>query len=172
MGKRVVHLVRGRMLDYIELDDGYAVARTSPPRASCGLSLRDSRPQPRYGVTVVGVKRANEEFNHATPDTVIDRNDLIIVAGTQLKVERFSELPSASPSPSGRLRPRWAATPKSQRCSKHLTPSMRATFAAARRAQSSRPLEAAESGATDQSPGGPDWVAIAAPTWSASAHAT
>ena len=32
MGKRVAHLVRGRMLDYIEFDDGYAIVKTRPPR--------------------------------------------------------------------------------------------------------------------------------------------
>ena len=31
MGKRVAHLVRGRMLDYIEFDDGYAIVKTRPP---------------------------------------------------------------------------------------------------------------------------------------------
>lgn len=93
MGKRVAHLVRGRMLDYIELDDGYAIAKTSPPGVLCGLALGESQLRARYGVTVVGVKRAHQEFSHATPETVIEQNDLIIVAGPQLKVERFSELP-------------------------------------------------------------------------------
>ncbi|GAA2155588.1 TrkA family potassium uptake protein [Nocardioides koreensis] len=92
MGKRVAHLVRGRMLDYIEFDDGFAIVKTRPPKSLFGLPLGESRPRSRHGITIVGVKRAGEDFTHATPDTVVEEGDLIIVSGPQQKVERFSEL--------------------------------------------------------------------------------
>ena len=92
MGKRVAHLVRGRMLDYIEFDDGYAIVKTRPPGSLLGLSLGESRPRSKHGITIVGVKRTGEEFTHATPDTVVEAGDLIIVSGPQDEVERFSEL--------------------------------------------------------------------------------
>jgi trk system potassium uptake protein len=92
MGKRVAHLVRGRMLDYIEFDDGYAIVKTRPPSSVHGVPLGESRVRSRYGVTVVGVKRAGEDFTHATPETVVRSHDLIIVSGPQDKVERFSDL--------------------------------------------------------------------------------
>ncbi|HEX4978039.1 MAG TPA: TrkA family potassium uptake protein [Nocardioides sp.] len=92
MGKRVAHLVRGRMLDYIEFDDGFAIVKTRPPRSLFGLPLGESRPRSKHGITIVGVKRAGEDFTHATPDTVVEEDDLIIVSGPQDKVERFSEL--------------------------------------------------------------------------------
>ena len=92
MGKRVAHLVRGRMLDYIEFDDGFAIVKTRPPKSLCGLPLDQSRPRSRHGITIVGVKRAGQDFTHATPDTVVEQDDLIIVSGPQRKVERFSEL--------------------------------------------------------------------------------
>jgi trk system potassium uptake protein TrkA len=41
MGKRVAHLVRGRIQDYFEFDDGYAVVRT---RASAHHPGSDTRP--------------------------------------------------------------------------------------------------------------------------------
>lgn len=93
MGKRVAHLVRGRMLDYIEFDDGYAIVKTTPPRSLLGLALAQSRPRSQFGVTVVGVKRADEGFTNATPDTVVQPADLLIVSGPRREVERFSELP-------------------------------------------------------------------------------
>jgi trk system potassium uptake protein TrkA len=93
MGKRVAHLVRGRMLDYIEFDDGYAIVKTVPPRRLQGLPLSESVPRTKYGVTIVGVKRSGLEFTHATPDTVVEPGDLIIVSGARDKVEQFSELP-------------------------------------------------------------------------------
>ena len=92
MGKRVAHLVRGRMLDYIEFDDGYAIVKTYPPTSLFGRALGQSRPRSEHGITIVGVKRAGQDFTHATPDTVIEEGDLIIVSGPQDKVERFSEL--------------------------------------------------------------------------------
>jgi trk system potassium uptake protein TrkA len=92
MGKRVAHLVRGRMLDYIEFDDGYAIVKTRPPRSLFGRALGESRPRTQYGITIVGVKRTGQDFTHATPDTVIEDGDLIIVSGPQDKVESFSEL--------------------------------------------------------------------------------
>ena len=92
MGKRVAHLVRGRMLDYIEFDDGYAIVKTSPPELIWDKPLGESRPRSRFGVTIVGVKRAGEDFTHATPDTVVRPDDVVIVSGDRVKVERFSEL--------------------------------------------------------------------------------
>jgi trk system potassium uptake protein len=92
MGKRVAHLVRGRMLDYIEFDDGYAIVKTRPPQSIFGTRLGDSHIRSQFGVTIVGVKRAGRDFTHATAETVVDEGDLIIVSGPQDKVERFSEL--------------------------------------------------------------------------------
>lgn len=92
MGERVAHLVRGRMLDYIELDDGYAIVKTIPPTSIQGLPLGESRVRSKYGVTVVGVKRAGEDFTYATAETVVHDGDLIIVSGPENGVERFSEL--------------------------------------------------------------------------------
>jgi trk system potassium uptake protein TrkA len=92
MGQRVAHLVRGRMLDYIEFDDGYAIVKTSPPTSILGMPLGESRVRSRFGVTIVGIKRAGEGFTYATPETVVEPGDLIIVSGEQKGVEQFSEL--------------------------------------------------------------------------------
>jgi trk system potassium uptake protein TrkA len=46
----------------------------------------------RFGVTVVGVKRAGEDFTHAVATTVLEPGDLVIVSGERRKVERFAEL--------------------------------------------------------------------------------
>ena len=92
MGKRVAHVVRGTMLDYIELDDGYAFVKTRPPRSIHGRSLAETDLRKRYGVTVVGVKRAGEEFTYATPETVTCAQDVVIVSGRREDVERFAEL--------------------------------------------------------------------------------
>ncbi|MFD3740037.1 potassium transporter [Streptomyces sp. CB00316] len=92
MGQRVAHLVRGRMLDYIEFEDDFALVKTSPPADIIGLPLANSAVRSRFGVTVVAIKRPGEGFTYATPETVVEADDTIIVAGRTRATERFSEL--------------------------------------------------------------------------------
>ncbi|MGB7239237.1 MAG: TrkA family potassium uptake protein [Rhodococcus sp. (in: high G+C Gram-positive bacteria)] len=92
MGKRVAHLVRGRMMDYIEFDDGFAMVKTSPPSLLIGDTLGQSAIRTKYKVTVVAIKRPGEGFTYATADTVIAAGDTIIVSGQVRDTERFSEL--------------------------------------------------------------------------------
>ncbi|CAM3093515.1 MULTISPECIES: TrkA family potassium uptake protein [Dermacoccus] len=91
MGQRVAHLVRGRMLDYIEFDDGYALIKTQPPAAVLGKPLGETRVRSYYNVTVVGVKRAGQSFTYATPETVLEEGDIVIVSGERDAVENFSD---------------------------------------------------------------------------------
>ncbi len=65
MGERVAHLVTGKMIDFIEFDDGFAIVKTLAPRESHDRSLADSALRSKYGVTVVGVKRARTDFTYA-----------------------------------------------------------------------------------------------------------
>jgi trk system potassium uptake protein len=90
MGERVAHLLTSTMLDFIEFDDGFAIAKTRTPVEADGKSLAEAALRSRYGVTVVGVKRTGEDFTYAQPDTVIQVGDLLIVAGRTKLVERFA----------------------------------------------------------------------------------
>lgn len=92
MGKRVAHLVLGRMMDYIEFDDGYAFVKTTAPTALHHRSLAGFGVRAQYGVTIVGVKPQGEEFTYATPSTILRPGDEIIVSGPQQQVEAFSAL--------------------------------------------------------------------------------
>ncbi len=71
MGERVAHLISGRMMDYIEFDDGFAIAKIQAPPATHDLSLAESLVRERFGVTVVGIKRAHEDFQHGKPSSVV-----------------------------------------------------------------------------------------------------
>lgn len=92
MGRRVAHLVRGRALDYIEFDDGYAIVKAQPPSYLWGVPLSQSQPRTRQGVTVVGVKRRDAGFTHATADTVVQKDDVVIVSGPREAVDAFSRM--------------------------------------------------------------------------------
>lgn len=92
MGRRVAHLVRGRMLDFIQFEADYAMIKTAPPAFLLGAPLSTTGVRRRHGVTVVGVKRPGGRFGHATGETVLEAGDMIIVSGLPRDVERFSEL--------------------------------------------------------------------------------
>ncbi|WP_175410015.1 TrkA family potassium uptake protein [Streptomyces sp. TRM64462] len=92
MGERVAHLVTGRMLDFIQFDDDYALVKTVAPEIATGVPLGESAVRSTYGVTVVGIKRPGQDFTHATAETVIEKGDVIIVTGKTSAVESFAEL--------------------------------------------------------------------------------
>ncbi|WP_229792430.1 potassium channel family protein [Cognatilysobacter bugurensis] len=92
MGERVAHLVTGKMIDFIEFDDGFAIVKTKAPREAWDKTLSESALRSRYGVTVVGVKRSRADFTYAKPDTLIESGDILIVSGATDRVERFAAL--------------------------------------------------------------------------------
>ncbi|XRQ11885.1 potassium channel family protein [Actinomadura welshii] len=91
MGERVAHLVSGRMLDYIAVDEDFALVKTRPPRELVGVPLGETRLRAKHGVTVVCVKAVGESFTYATPETVLQYGDVILVAGPIAKVERIAD---------------------------------------------------------------------------------
>lgn len=93
-GERVAHLVSGRMIDFIEFDDGFAIVKMYPPKPIRGISLSESHVRQRYGITVVGVKSPGKDFTYATAETVISNHDLIIASGSTSDLEKFAALQS------------------------------------------------------------------------------
>jgi trk system potassium uptake protein TrkA len=91
-GERVAHLVSGRMIDFIEFDDGFAIVKMYPPKPIRGLSLTESRVREKYGITVVGVKSPGSDFTYATADTVITNHHLIIASGSTPDLEKFAAI--------------------------------------------------------------------------------
>ncbi|RDC59025.1 Ktr system potassium uptake protein [Alteripontixanthobacter maritimus] len=90
MGERVAHILTGQMIDFIEFDDEFAIAKMRAPTAIVDRTLEESGVREKFGVTVVGVKRPQADFVYAVPDTVVLADDLMIVSGTTAQVERFA----------------------------------------------------------------------------------
>lgn len=91
MGERVAHLLSGRMLDYVVLEEGFALGKARAPESLLGRTLRETRVRQRYGITVVSVKRVGASFTYATQETVLHKGDIIVVAGRSDDLERFAE---------------------------------------------------------------------------------
>jgi trk system potassium uptake protein TrkA len=91
MGERVAHTVQGRMLDYFEMDDDFAMVKTIAPRSIVGTPLGEIGLRRRYGITVVAIKHADGDFTYATPQTVLGEGDVIFVFGRTEQIEKFAE---------------------------------------------------------------------------------
>lgn len=90
MGIRVAHSMVGRTVDYIELDENFVLVETAPPSELVGRTLADAALRTRHGATVVCVTRPGGSFSYATPETVVGRDDLIVIAGEVAAAEAFA----------------------------------------------------------------------------------
>jgi trk system potassium uptake protein TrkA len=90
MGHQVAHMIGGRILDWFQLDERFALVETAVPEELVGRTLADSAVRERFGVTVVCVKPAGGSFTYATVDTVLARGDLLVVAGETAAAEAFA----------------------------------------------------------------------------------
>lgn len=92
-GARVAHSVGGKMLDYIDIEDGFTIVKMRTPRETHHFTLERLGLQEKYGVHVIGVKAQGRDFEYATPDTIIGPEDLLVVAGEGELLERFAQRP-------------------------------------------------------------------------------
>ncbi|HEX5018570.1 MAG TPA: TrkA family potassium uptake protein [Actinomycetes bacterium] len=90
MGERVAHLVSGAMLDYIQFDDEFALAKLRANDSLSTGSLGELGLRAKYGITVVGVRPPHGTFTYADRQTRIEPGALIAVAGRRTDVDRFA----------------------------------------------------------------------------------
>ena len=92
MGERIARLLNERLLDFISFGDEFGIARLQAPESIVGLPLVTSQCRKKHDVTVVGVKRAGEDFIHAVPDTIVLPDDELVVSGRIDRIEAFSKV--------------------------------------------------------------------------------
>lgn len=92
MGRRVAHLVRGSMLDYVEFDRDLVVAKTIAPQEIVGRTLEESTIRRRHGITIVKIKGSDGEWHAAGASSVVSQGDTLIIIGPIDRTERFAGL--------------------------------------------------------------------------------
>ena len=92
MGHRVAHMLGGRMVEWFQLDEHFALLETLVPAELVGATLADAEVRARYNVTIVCVKPEDGAFTYATPDTILSDGDLLVVAGDTAAAEAFDRL--------------------------------------------------------------------------------
>jgi trk system potassium uptake protein TrkA len=93
MGRRVTHLVRGAMQDYLEIGDNFALVKTTVCQPVVGVPLGEARAREKVAITVNAFKRRAAPWQYAPADTVLHQDDTILVGGQPGAVESFSQLP-------------------------------------------------------------------------------
>lgn len=89
-GQRVAHMLSGKMLDYIEMEDQFTIVKMVPPKELVGFTLGETNVRQKYGVSVIGVKSPGQPFEYATPETKIGQGDVMIVSGEPALLEQFA----------------------------------------------------------------------------------
>lgn len=92
MGDRVAHQVTGRMIDWIQLDDDFALVETTAPADMVGRTIGESGARQHHGVTIVCIKPVGKTFTYATAETVVQEGDLLLVAAEARVAEAFANL--------------------------------------------------------------------------------
>lgn len=92
MGVRMAHSMVGRTIDYLEIDQNFVLVETTVPREAAGKTLIEAELRKRHNVTVVCVKQPGGHFSYATPETVINADDLLVIASDPAHAEAFAAL--------------------------------------------------------------------------------
>ena len=92
MGHQVAHMIGGRILDWLQLDERFALVETGVPAELVGMTVLAARVRERWNVTVVCVKPVGGGFTYANADSVLQRGDLLVIAGETEAAETFARL--------------------------------------------------------------------------------
>jgi trk system potassium uptake protein TrkA len=95
-GRRVADLLLApRMVDHLELAEGFAIDEIMPPDHFAGRSIRELDVRSRYGVTIVAIRRAHpqpgepEVLVNPDVDEKIRRDDVLVVIGGTADLEKL-----------------------------------------------------------------------------------
>ena len=99
MAIRVAHsLVVPNSLDYIELSRDFSIVEIPAPGEFVGKSLKQLELRPRYGLTLIAVKRrpdnSDGEVTNIAPsaDEVIEAGDVLSLLGANERLAQLSRL--------------------------------------------------------------------------------
>ena len=89
MGRRVAHLVSGGVIDYIDLGQDFVIVRTRAPEFALHRPLSVLELRSTHGITITAIRPEGGDWSSATPQTIIEAEDEILVQGPRRKVESF-----------------------------------------------------------------------------------
>ncbi len=101
MGKRLAQsLSISNVLDYVPISDKYSAAEIYSPGSFWGKTIGELRIREKYKVTILEIKKMSGEGKEAKvkkinyfpqPSDMIEKGDILLVAGEEKDVEHFSQ---------------------------------------------------------------------------------
>ncbi|MFE8695359.1 potassium channel family protein [Cytobacillus sp. FJAT-53684] len=92
MGRRIAHnIVSNNVLDYLELSEEHSIVEIVANQKLAGYSLIDLDIRAKYGINIVAIKRKNEIIVSPKADEGIQVNDILIVIGADIDINRFEK---------------------------------------------------------------------------------
>lgn len=98
MAIRLAHsLVMPNVLDYVELSRDFSFVELPMPGIFLGQTLRQLELRPKYGLTLIAIKRrddAGAEVTNVSPsaEEVLRKDDILVLLGSNSKLADFSAL--------------------------------------------------------------------------------
>lgn len=90
MGRRVGNMVTASLLDYSQVDDELAMAKTHPPGRLLGTPIDTVALEDREGVRLVALKRDSGGYAAPAEGMVLAPGDVLVVCGPPDRVREFS----------------------------------------------------------------------------------
>ena len=93
MGQRLARFLCSKgMLEVMELDEGYQIAEVLSPAAWAGKTLMELDVRRKYGVSVVGIKRAGGFVASPGGDSRLEAGDTLVMMGHEDAIDTIDHL--------------------------------------------------------------------------------
>lgn len=90
MGARLAHrIITGVLMDYIDVAPNVSIMEVQVSPAIAGKKLSELQWPRKYGVTVLAVKRGDEVAVPPSGDTILQRDDVMVLLGARDAIERL-----------------------------------------------------------------------------------
>ena len=92
MGKRIANnMVSNSVLDYLEFSDEHCIVEIVASDKMEGNSILNLDIRAKYGINIVAIKRENEIIVSPQANEIINKNDILIVIGADVDINRFEK---------------------------------------------------------------------------------
>lgn len=92
MGIRIAHnILSNNVLDYLELSDEHSIMEIKANDKLAGYTLIELDIRAKYGINIVAIKRGDEIIVSPQADMEIEREDILIIIGSDADINRFEK---------------------------------------------------------------------------------
>ncbi|MGI6172897.1 MAG: potassium channel family protein [Christensenellales bacterium] len=83
-----IRFTADHIFDYIEIDDQNAIVEAQVPEAWAGKSIGELDVRKKFGVNILGIKRAGKTNATITPETVLTKDGMILAFGEHKALQK------------------------------------------------------------------------------------